>query len=246
MRTREARIYCVVWRCSLGLWSFSSSSFSPRLLRLKQGRPLPRDSLELEKKTRATMNAPLDSLQVMYGNSDDFFFAYESHGGHQHPEANGSHQREDEFSSLVEIKEYADCSQGSIPQVLKKRELVYLLSVGYMRNHNTVGGLGEEALFPGYWNEYNWPVLTAESPETVTDHLELPYYNKVRYLLLESGAEEGINPLGFFASHADLKVPGICILQSLFTGEDDTWKSWLSVVMPALINLRQFSKIFWN
>ncbi|WZZ36754.1 hypothetical protein YC2023_020155 [Brassica napus] len=75
------RIYCVVWRCSLGLWSFSSSSFSPRLLRLNgdnraylrlnlnQTEPWRarqtlseevskgKDSLELEKKTRATMNA---------------------------------------------------------------------------------------------------------------------------------------------------------------------------------------------
>lgn len=42
--------------------------------------------------------------------------------GHQHPEANGSHQREDEFSSLVEIKEYADCSQGPIPQVVPKNK----------------------------------------------------------------------------------------------------------------------------
>ncbi|KAG2290044.1 hypothetical protein Bca52824_049648 [Brassica carinata] len=66
-------------------------------------------------------------------------------------------------------------------------------------------------------------------------------------VLTRSGAEEGINPLVFFlASHADLKVPGICILQFLFTGEDDTWKSWLNAVMPALLNLRQFSKIFWN
>ncbi|KAF2598193.1 hypothetical protein F2Q68_00012128 [Brassica cretica] len=267
----------------------------------------------MEIKARAATAAaePLDSLQVMYGNSDDFFLLTKA------MEATSTLKltREDEFSSLVEIKEYADCSQGPIPQ-LKKRELVYLLSVGYMRNHNTVGGLGEEALFPVYWNEYNWPVLTAESPETVTDHLELPYYNKVRYLLLErtrprteeivraqikglqrrqiredefsslvervqiaakalyhknhntvgglgeealfslywngdnlpvlrvqkllpitwnfhiitrSGAEEGINPL---------------ILQSLFTGEDDTWKSWLNAVMPALLNLRQFSKIF--
>ncbi|CAN7004073.1 unnamed protein product [Brassica oleracea var. botrytis] len=87
--------------------------------------------------------------------------------GHQHPEANGSHQREDEFSSLVEIKEYADCSQCPIPQ-LKKRELVYLLSVGYMRNHNTVGGLGEETLFPVYRNEYNWPVLRVQKLLPIT------------------------------------------------------------------------------
>ena len=31
-------------------------------------------------------------------------------------------QREDEFSSLVEIKEYADCSQGPIPQVVPKNK----------------------------------------------------------------------------------------------------------------------------
>ncbi|CAF1920839.1 BnaCnng67280D [Brassica napus] len=86
--------------------------------------------------------------------------------GHQHPEANGSHQREDEFSSLVEIKEYA-CSECPIPQ-LKKRELVYLLSVGYMRNHNTVGGLGEETLFPVYRNGYNWPVLRVQKLLPIT------------------------------------------------------------------------------
>uniref|UniRef100_A0A0D3AX73 Uncharacterized protein n=1 Tax=Brassica oleracea var. oleracea TaxID=109376 RepID=A0A0D3AX73_BRAOL len=80
--------------------------------------------------------------------------------GHQHPEANGSHQREDEFSSLVEIKEYADCSQGSIPQVVPKNKS--------NKNHNTVGGLGEEALFHVYRNEYNWPVLRVQKLLPIT------------------------------------------------------------------------------
>ncbi|CAN7022115.1 unnamed protein product [Brassica rapa subsp. trilocularis] len=64
-------------------------------------------------------------------------------------------------------KEYADCSQGPIPQ-LKRRELVYLLSVSYMRNHNTVGGLGEEALFPVYWNGDSWPVLRVQKLLPIT------------------------------------------------------------------------------
>ncbi|CAG7887954.1 unnamed protein product [Brassica rapa] len=51
---------------------------------------------------------------------------------------------------------------------LKRRELVYLLSVGYMRNHNTVGGLGEEALFPVYWNGDSWPVLRVQKLLPIT------------------------------------------------------------------------------
>ncbi|CAF1928833.1 unnamed protein product, partial [Brassica oleracea var. botrytis] len=51
---------------------------------------------------------------------------------------------------------------------LKRRELVYLLSVGYMRNHNTVGGLGEETLFPVYWNGDNWHVLRVQKLLPIT------------------------------------------------------------------------------
>ncbi|CAN6907055.1 unnamed protein product, partial [Brassica oleracea] len=58
-------------------------------------------------------------------------------------------------------------------------------------------------------------------PETVTEHLELPYHNKVR-------RRKKPQPSGFFfASHVDLQIPGMCAsyqLCSLFTGEDDTWK----------------------
>ncbi|KAF3585550.1 hypothetical protein F2Q69_00028441 [Brassica cretica] len=90
---------------------------------------------------------------------------------------------------------------GNETPYLKRRELVYLLSVGYMRNHNTVGGLGEEALFPVYWNGDNWHVLRVQKLLPITWNF---------HIITRSGAEEGINPLGFFASHADLKVPGIC------------------------------------
>ncbi|CAN7099801.1 unnamed protein product [Brassica rapa subsp. narinosa] len=37
-----------------------------------------------------------------------------------------------------------------------------------MRNHNTVGGLGEEALFPVYWNGDNWPVLRVQKLLPIT------------------------------------------------------------------------------
>ncbi|CAF2151640.1 unnamed protein product, partial [Brassica napus] len=50
-------------------------------------------------------------------------------------------------------------------------------------------------------------------PKTVTEHLDLPYHNKV-------WRRRRFQPSGFFASHVDFQVP---ILQSLFTGEDDTW-----------------------
>ncbi|CDY49625.1 hypothetical protein Bca4012_072091 [Brassica carinata] len=71
---------------------------------------------------------------------------------------------------------------------LKRRELVYLLSVGYMRNHNTVGGLGEETLFPVYWNGDNWHVLRVQKLLPITWNF---------HIITRSGAEEGINPLGF-------------------------------------------------
>ncbi|KAF2594354.1 hypothetical protein F2Q70_00043441 [Brassica cretica] len=63
-------------------------------------------------------------------------------------------------------------------------------------NHNTVGGLGEEALFPVYWNGDNRPVLRVQKRLQNTWSF---------HIITRSGAEECLNPLGFFASHVDLQ-----------------------------------------
>ncbi|WZY89456.1 hypothetical protein YC2023_046191 [Brassica napus] len=67
------------------------------------------------------------------------------------------------------------------------------------------------------------------------EQLEFPYRKEVRCLSLESGAEEGFNPLGF------LQVPGISVscvkeigLHDLLTGEGDTWLSVISLCSPLL------------
>ncbi|KAF3528418.1 hypothetical protein DY000_02041607 [Brassica cretica] len=81
------------------------------------------------------------------------------------------------------------------------------------------GGLNE-ALFPIYWNGDNRPVLRVQKllQNTWSFHI----ITRRRF-----------QPYGFLASHVDLQI-----LQSLFTGEDDTWKSWLKAVMPAVLNLQ--------
>ncbi|KAG2269965.1 hypothetical protein Bca52824_064520 [Brassica carinata] len=93
-----------------------------------------------------------------------------------------------------------NCSQGPIPQVVPKNKSNKQLT---------------ETPLEAY--------VSSTLYEVEEERVGVP----VKRRLYEVWRRRRDKPSGFFASHADLKVPGICILQSLFTGEDDTWKSWL-------------------
>ncbi|KAG2315099.1 hypothetical protein Bca52824_018221 [Brassica carinata] len=75
------------------------------------------------------------------------------------------------------------------------------------RNHNTVGGLGGEALFPVYWNGDKRHVLRVQKLLQITWNRN-KVWRRIR-----------AQPSG--------------ILQSFFTEENDTWKSWLNAIQIA-------------
>ncbi|ESQ33675.1 hypothetical protein EUTSA_v10006721mg [Eutrema salsugineum] len=158
-------------------------------------------------------------------------------------------QREDELLSLW-WKEYAECSEGPIPQVnLKNKsnkpsiETPSEASVSYEVEEERVGvpvkgGLYEVDLvrrhcFPVYWNGDNRRVLRGHwfarkggldwlpIPETVAEQLEVAYRNKV-------WRRRSFQPSGLFAARVDLQGSSLG-LHALFTGEDGTWEAWLNV-----------------
>ncbi|CDY46343.1 BnaC01g30270D [Brassica napus] len=164
--------------------------------------------------------------------------AYASQG-HQPPEANGSHKtvsvtniflcvhvyvnyelmlpgkfvlyREDDISSLW-WKEYADCSQGSLPQVVPKNKLNKQLIDTHLETF-----------------------VSSTLYEVEEERVGVPKtdLNFVWTFFCHVWRRRRFQPYGFLASHVDLQI-----LQSLFTGEDDTWKSWLKAVIPAVLNLQ--------
>ncbi|EOA39604.1 hypothetical protein CARUB_v10008231mg [Capsella rubella] len=161
-------------------------------------------------------------------------------------------QREDELLSLW-WKEYAECSEGPRPQVNSKSKLVKqsietpseasVSSSLYEVEEERVGvpvkgGLYEVDLvrrhcFPVYWNGDNRRVLRGHwfarkggldwlpMPETLSEQLEVAYRNKV-------WRRRSFQPSGLFAARIDLQGSSLG-LHALFTGEDDTWESWLNV-----------------
>ncbi|CAH8360023.1 unnamed protein product [Eruca vesicaria subsp. sativa] len=158
-------------------------------------------------------------------------------------------QREDELLSLW-WKEYAECTQGPIPQVNAKtklnKQLTEASSVSsslYAVEEERVGvpvkgGLYEVDLvrrhcFPVYWNGDNRRVLRGHwfarkggldwlpIPETVAEQLEVSYRNKVWH-------RRRFQPSGLFAARVNLQGSSLG-LYALFTGDDDTWEAWLNV-----------------
>ncbi|CAH8354240.1 unnamed protein product [Eruca vesicaria subsp. sativa] len=95
-------------------------------------------------------------------------------------------------------KEYADCSEGPIPQVVPKNKLNTQLT---------------ETPLEAY--------VSSTLYEVEAERVGVP----VKRGLYEVCRRRMDQPSGF-VSH--------------------TWKSWLKVVMPAFLYLRQFSKKFWN
>uniref|UniRef100_A0A0D3AAY9 Uncharacterized protein n=1 Tax=Brassica oleracea var. oleracea TaxID=109376 RepID=A0A0D3AAY9_BRAOL len=161
-------------------------------------------------KTQAILRLKTQMMLIAYASQ-----------GHQPPEANGSHQvyvnyelmlpgkfvlyREDDILSLW-WKEYADCSQGSLAQVVPKNKLNKQLIDTHLETF-----------------------VSSTVYEVEEERVGVP----VKGGLNEVWRSRRFEPYGFLASHVDLQI-----LQSLFTGEDDTWKSWLKAVMPAVLNLQ--------
>ncbi|KAJ4881271.1 Phospholipase SGR2 [Raphanus sativus] len=157
-------------------------------------------------------------------------------------------QKEDELLSLW-WREYAECSQGPIPQVSpktipNKQSIEASVSSSlYAVEEERVGvpvkgGLYEVDLvrrhcFPVYWNGDNRRVLRGHwfarkggldwlpIPETVAEQLEVSYRNKVWH-------RRRFQPSGLFAARVDLQGSSLG-LHALFTGEDSTWEAWLNV-----------------
>ncbi|KAF3608258.1 hypothetical protein DY000_02047501 [Brassica cretica] len=151
------------------------------------------------------MNATLDSLQVMYGNSDDAFCLRKPWQATSTLKLTVLTREKMSFrhwwkECRLQPRPYTTIEEERVGVPVKRR-LYEVPSFFAVLNHNTVGGLGEEALFHVYWNGDNWHVLRVQKLLPITWNF---------LIITRSGAEEGINPLGFFASHADLKVPGIC------------------------------------
>ncbi|KAL1204964.1 Phospholipase SGR2 [Cardamine amara subsp. amara] len=161
-------------------------------------------------------------------------------------------QREDELLSLW-WKEYAECSEGPIPQVNTKKKSIKpsietsdepsVSSSLYEVEEERVGvpvkgGLYEVDLvrrhcFPVYWNGDNRRVLRGHwfARKGGLDWLPIP----------ETVAEQlevayrnkvwrrrSFQPSGLFAARIDLQGSSLG-LHALFTGEDDTWEAWLNV-----------------
>ncbi|XP_031248842.1 phospholipase SGR2-like [Pistacia vera] len=112
------------------------------------------------------------------------------------------------------------------------------------------GGLYEVDLvkrhcFPVYWNGDNRRVLRGHwfarkggldwlpLREDVAEQLEIAYRSKVWH-------RRRFQPSGLFAARVDLQgsTPG---LHALFTGEDDTWESWLNVDASGFSGVISFS-----
>ncbi|CAG7897535.1 unnamed protein product [Brassica rapa] len=161
-------------------------------------------------------------------------------------------QREDELLSLW-WKEYAECSQGPIPQLNPKNksnkqptETLSEASVSstlYAVEEERVGvpvkgGLYEVDLvrrhcFPVYWNGDNRRVLRGHwfALKGGLDWLPIP--ETVAEQLEVSYRNKvwhrrRFQPSGLFAARVDLQGSSLG-LHALFTGEDNTWEAWLNV-----------------
>ncbi|XP_044510209.1 phospholipase SGR2 isoform X3 [Mangifera indica] len=172
-------------------------------------------------------------------------------------------QREEELLSSW-WKEYAECSEGPKEQPSSSMKLEkqpsltsseITLSAQLYEEEERVGvpvkgGLYEVDLakrhcFPVYWNGDNRRVLRGHwfarkggldwlpLREDVAEQLEIAYCSKV-------WRRRRFQPSGLFAARVDLQgsTPG---LHALFTGEDDTWESWLNVDASGFSGIISFS-----
>ncbi|KAJ0024284.1 hypothetical protein Pint_07570 [Pistacia integerrima] len=161
-------------------------------------------------------------------------------------------------------KEYAECSEGPKEQPSSSKKLekqpslasseITLSSQLYEEEERVgvpvKGGLYEVDLvkrhcFPVYWNGDNRRVLRGHwfarkggldwlpLREDVAEQLEIAYRSKVWH-------RRRFQPSGLFAARVDLQgsTPG---LHALFTGEDDTWESWLNVDASGFSGVISFS-----
>ncbi|CAA7061232.1 unnamed protein product [Microthlaspi erraticum] len=161
-------------------------------------------------------------------------------------------QREDELLSLW-WKEYAECSEGPIPQVNPKKKSNKpsaetssedsVSSSLYEVEEERVGvpvkgGLYEVDLvrrhcFPVYWNGDNRRVLRGHwfARKGGIDWLPIPETVSEQLEIAYRNKvwrRRSFQPSGLFAARVDLQ--GSCLgLHALFTGEDDTWEAWLNV-----------------
>uniref|UniRef100_A0A1J3HS01 Phospholipase SGR2 n=1 Tax=Noccaea caerulescens TaxID=107243 RepID=A0A1J3HS01_NOCCA len=161
-------------------------------------------------------------------------------------------QREDELLSLW-WKEYAECSEGPIPQVNPKKKSnkpsaetsseASVSSSLYEVEEERVGvpvkgGLYEVDLvrrhcFPVYWNGDNRRVLRGHwfARKGGLDWLPIPETVSEQLEVAYRNKvwrRRSFQPSGLFASRIDLQGSSLG-LHALFTGEDDTWEAWLNV-----------------
>ncbi|CAN8313834.1 unnamed protein product [Cochlearia groenlandica] len=161
-------------------------------------------------------------------------------------------QREDELLSLW-WKEYAECSEGPIPQVnpkgksskpsIESTSEASVSSSLYEAEEERVGvpvkgGLYEVDLvrrhcFPVYWNGDNRRVLRGHwfARKGGLDWLPIPETIAEQLEVAYRNKvwrRRSFQPSGQFAARVDLQGPSLG-LHALFTGENDTWEAWLNI-----------------